>query len=393
VRGIAIKLGAFALVSLLSMGWLFLRIGEFGGAAGAFRNTYNLEAAFTDATGLVKGDEVRLAGVRIGKVGGLEVDRGKALVALRIDERHRVPKDSTFELRWKNLLGQRFIEIVPPSGAQPGGPAVAEKARIPTHQTREAADLSTLLNNTQPILARLDTASLNRVMATYASALHGREATLNQSIDDAAALLDTLASRADVMGQAVTDFATLLDGIAQHDAEVRRLLDSLGATSEVLSAKADQLGQAAGKAGDFTSTLSRILAANGTDIDRSLDLTKQLTEAAVRNKGSLERAFQTLPWTTAAMLRMTSNGDWIQSYTRAVGFVDAYASEPRIGPNYNDVGPDDPQGPEPVLGQPRVPLPPIPRTDAGVIAINPAPGTRDDSGLAALFAALYGGQG
>ncbi|MEY2566807.1 MAG: phospholipid/cholesterol/gamma-HCH transport system substrate-binding protein [Actinomycetota bacterium] len=390
MRATVIKLGLFALASVACLGWLFLRIGEYGGAAGAFRGTYPVRASFTDATGLVNGDDVRLAGVRIGKVSGLQAERGKALVSMKLDDRNRVPQGSTFELRWKNLLGQRFIEIVPPAGAAPGGPALHQHAQVPVSHTAEAADLSTLLNNTEPILARLDTASLNRVMATYAAAMQGREATLNGSIDDAAALVATLSQRADVIGQSVTDFATLLDGIASHDAQVRQLLDSLGSTSAVLSAKADQLGQAAGKAGQFTSTLSRILAANGTNIDKSLDLTKQLTEAAVRNKVSLEKAFQTLPWTTAAMLRMTSNGDWIQSYTRAVGVIDAYASEPRIGPDYNNVGPDDPQGPEPVLGQPRVPLPPIPRTDAGVIAINPEPGSSSSSGLDALFAPLMG---
>jgi phospholipid/cholesterol/gamma-HCH transport system substrate-binding protein len=393
VKSTVVKLGLFTAFSLLCLGWLFLRIGEFGGAAGAFRGTYPVQAAFTDATGLVKGDDVRLAGVRIGKVGGLRVDRGKALVSMKIDDRHDVPRGSSFELRWKNLLGQRFIENVPPAGAEPGGPALAEGATVPTRLTGEAADLSTLLNNTQPILARLDTASLNRMMATYAAAMQGREEKLNASIDDAAALVATLSRRADVIGQTVTDFATLLDGIAAHDTQVRQLLDSLGSTSSVLSAKADQLGSAAGKAGAFTSTLHRILAANGTTIDESLDLTKQLTEAAVRNKGQLEKAFQTLPWTTSAILRMTSNGDWIQSYTRAVGFIDAYASEPRIGPNYNDTGPDDTQGPEPLLGQPRVPLPPVPRTDAGVIAVNPEPGSSSESnGLAALFAAMTGGQ-
>ena len=393
MKSTAIKLGLFAVFSLLCMGWLFLRIGEFGGAAGAFRGTYPIKAAFTDATGLVKGDEVRLAGVRIGKVGGLEVDRGKALVSMKIDDRHPVPRGSKFELRWKNLLGQRFVDVVPPKGATPDGPALAKGAVVPTRLTGEAADLSTLLNNTQPILARLDTASLNRVMATYASALQGREAKLNASIDDAAALVSTLSTRAAVIGQSVTDFATLLDGIAAHDTQVRQLLDSLGATSTVLSAKADQLGAAAGKAGQFTSTLHRILAANGTTIDESLDLTKRLTEAAVRNKGQLEKAFQTLPWTTSAILRMTSNGDWIQSYTRAVGFVDAYASEPRLGADYNDTGPDDTRGPEPLLGQPRVPLPPIPRTDLGVIAVNPKPGSSSDGGMAALFAALMGSSG
>ena len=393
MKGTLVKLAVFFLFSAACMGWLFLRIGEFGGSAGAFRPTYKLTAAFSDATGLVKGDEVRLAGVRVGKVGSLKVQRGKAMAALNIDKRHPLPEGSRFELRWKNLLGQRFVQVVPPEGATPDAKAIPPDARLGADQTAAAADLSTLLNNTQPILAKLDTPTLNRVMATFATALQGREASLNQAITDSSRLIATLSQRADLIGNSITDFATLLDGIAGHDAEVRALLDSLAATSETLAARADDLGEAAGKTGVFTTTLAKILAANGTDIDVALAHAGTLAETAANNKESLSKALQTLPWATSAILRMTSNGDWIQSYTRAVGFIDAYASEPRIGPNYNDAGPDDPRGPDPLLGTPRVPLPPIGRHDAGVVAVNPEPGSekQSSSGLEFLLNPLLSG--
>lgn len=393
MKGTIVKLTVFFLFSAACMGWLFLRIGEFGGSAGAFRPTYKLTASFSDATGLVKGDEVRLAGVRIGKVGSLEVKRGKAVAKINVDTRHRLPDGSRFELRWKNLLGQRFVQVVPPDGATLDGPVIKPDAAIGADRTAAAADLSTLLNNTQPILAKLDTPTLNRVMATFASALQGREASLNQAIGDSSRLVSMLSQRADLIGNSITDFATLLDGIAGHDAEVRKLLDSLAATSETLAARADDLGEAAGKTGVFTTTLARILQANGTDVDTALAHAAKLAETAANNKESLSKALQTLPWATSAILRMTSNGDWIQSYTRAVGFIDAYASEPRVGPNYNDVGPDDPKGPDPLLGTPRVPLPPIGRHDAGIVAINPEPGAddqqRSSSGLEMLLNPLF----
>ena len=68
-------------------------------------------------------------------------------------------------------------------------------------------------------------------------------------------------------------------------------------------------------------------------------------------------------------------------------------------PNYNNIGPDDPHGGAPILGTPRAPVPPIPTTDAGIVAVNPPAGSgRDGSqpqpspGLGTLLAPLAGGK-
>ncbi len=53
MKATLVKLGVFVVFSAGCMGWLFLRIGEFGGSAGAFRPTYKLTESVTDATGLV----------------------------------------------------------------------------------------------------------------------------------------------------------------------------------------------------------------------------------------------------------------------------------------------------------------------------------------------------
>src|SRR4051812_37119165 len=98
MRGTLVKLGAFLAASLLCLGWLANQIGQVTGPAGAFHKTYAINAAFTDATGLVKGDEVRLAGVRVGKVSAMKVDAGKALVTMNVDKAYKLPASSHFEL-------------------------------------------------------------------------------------------------------------------------------------------------------------------------------------------------------------------------------------------------------------------------------------------------------
>lgn len=396
MRGTLIKLGAFLVVSLLCLGWLANQIGQLSGPAGAFHKTYDVKAEFTDATGLVKGDEVRLAGVRIGKVSSLSVDRGKALVAMNVDHAYKLPADSRFELHWKNLLGQRYVEAVPPDGATLAGRVLKGGTTLGPDRTGNAADLSELLNNTEPLLARLDTSHLNDLMTTVAEALHGREDELNTAIGNSAELVDTLSSRADVISQSISEYATLLDGIAGHDAQVRQLLDSLAGTSQTLAQRANDLGDAAGQTGQFTDAFAKVLAANEGYLDGVFGDTKTVLDAVVSDKAVLAKALQTLPWTTSAMIRATSSGDWINAYVRGAGVVDAYFSEPRVGPDYNNIGPDDPKGGQPILGSPRVPVPPIPSTDAGVVAVNPQPGSGSQSqsspGLGTLLAPLTGGR-
>ncbi|MBV8986513.1 MAG: MCE family protein [Acidimicrobiia bacterium] len=394
MRGTFIKLGAFLVASLLCLAWLGNQIGQLTGPAGVFHKTYSVKAQFTDATGLVKGDEVRLAGVRIGKVAGLSVDRGKALVAMSVDHAYKLPADSRFELHWKNLLGQRFVEAVPPDGATLAGAVLKGGTTVGPDRTSNAADLSELLNNTEPLLARLDTNHLNDLMTTVAAAMHGRENELNTAIGNSAQLVDTLSSRADVISKSISEYATLLDGIAGHDVQVRQLLDSLAGTSQTLAQRANDLGDAAGQTGQFSDALAKVLAANEGSLDGVFSDTKTVLDRIVSDKAVLAKALQTLPWTTSAMIRFTSSGDWVNAYVRGAGVIDAYFSEPRIGPDYNNIGPDDPKGGQPILGSPRVPVPPIPTADAGVVGVNPPPGSspqQSKAGLGTLLAPLMGG--
>src|SRR5207237_8716098 len=122
--GTFVKRVACLVASFLCLVWLGNQIGQLSGPAGAFHKTYGLKASFTDATGLVKGDEVRLAGVRVGKVSSLKVDRGKAVVSMSVDNAYKLPAATDFELHWKNLLGQRYVQAVPPDGATLAGPVL-----------------------------------------------------------------------------------------------------------------------------------------------------------------------------------------------------------------------------------------------------------------------------
>lgn len=398
-----IKLGVLTAAGMACLAVLAVQIGQLGGPAGAFADTYQVVAHFDDATGVTDGNEIRLAGVRVGKVGSVAVERGEAVVSMNIDERYRVPADSRFELRWKNLLGQRFIQVVPPPGATPSGPAVEEGAELTTARTRSAADLSMLLNNTEPLLSQLDVPRLNQVTATLAASFAGREAALGAGIDDARTLLTELNTRRDAIDRSLVNLDTLIGGIAERDTEIERFLTAFATTAETLAANAGQLGLTVEQLDVLVDVADQVLSATSGDLDAVIDQSVQVLDALAANADSLEEGVRTLPWATAAITRATGKGNWWQVYARGVGGATVFINEPVIGPDHNDVGVDDQTAPDALLGAPRFPLPPIAETPLGPVTVNPSPETRagdydenlgsgqGSSGLASLLSNLLGG--
>ena len=115
-RGLEFKVGAFVFVGLSMLAALVVQFGRLGEG---FKTYYPLTVRFTDASGLLKGSDVLLAGAKIGHVSGgprlVRVGQGVA-VPLRIYDYVKIPAGSKFEVGSSGLLGDRFVTVTMPPG-------------------------------------------------------------------------------------------------------------------------------------------------------------------------------------------------------------------------------------------------------------------------------------
>lgn len=106
------SVGVFVLVALLCVGYLTIQLGEldFWGA-----DSYPVKARFNSVSGLNVGNEVQIAGVSVGKVENIELekDRFVAIVTMGIDQDVTLSDDSMAAVKTSGLIGDKYISISP----------------------------------------------------------------------------------------------------------------------------------------------------------------------------------------------------------------------------------------------------------------------------------------
>src|SRR6266403_1741007 len=163
-RGLEFKVGAFVFVGLAMLAALVVQFGRLGEG---LKTYYGLTVRFSDASGLLKGSDVLLAGARIGKVSGgpRMVREGQGVdVPLKIYDYIKVPEGSKFTVGSSGLLGDRFVNVVMP----PGQPKAFLRPNTYINGSRETGidDLTreggALVNDLRGTVQKIDT-TVNRL--------------------------------------------------------------------------------------------------------------------------------------------------------------------------------------------------------------------------------------
>ncbi|PYK18533.1 MAG: hypothetical protein DME55_06395 [Verrucomicrobia bacterium] len=238
-RGLEFKVGAFVFVGLAMLGALIVQFGRLGEG---FKIYYPLTVRFSDASGLLKGSDVLLAGAKLGKVSGgpRMVREGQGVdVPLKIYDYIKVPEGSKFTVGSSGLLGDRFVNVVMPPG-QPKA-FLAPNTHISGARetgiddiTREGGALLTELRGTVQRLNQ-ETLSSENTQNLKASMEHLNQATsalaesskkLDGVIDEADSTMASAKKAADNLQNAIDDTRKVLRTATQGKGLVATLLNN-----------------------------------------------------------------------------------------------------------------------------------------------------------------------
>ncbi len=251
--GTAVKLGVFWLALLMFTVMIVVVFGQL-----RFDRTTGYSAVFTDASGLRAGQFVRASGVEVGKVARVTLIDGDArvLVDFNVDRSLPLDKATTASIRYLNLIGDRYLELTHGESGQrlaPGG-------TIPLEHTRPALDLDALIGGFRPLFEALDPNKVNSIAQSIITVFQGQGATINDILDQTAALTASLADRDKAIGEVITNLNTVLATTVRHQKEFDRTVDNLELLITGLKNRADPLAAAATHISAAAGTLAGLLA-------------------------------------------------------------------------------------------------------------------------------------
>jgi phospholipid/cholesterol/gamma-HCH transport system substrate-binding protein len=223
------KFLVFALVCLVLLVGLAVRIGNIS----LFSHRHALSAQLADVTGLASGDPVTIAGVPVGQVSGIGVQRGHALVSMSINNSVRIYRSSDIGVRWQNVIGEKEIEIFP--GKQ--GSVLPTAATLPLSHDVSDASVNAFLNSLGPLLSSINPKQANEFVENVSGALEGDTAEINQLIDNGAVVSDTVGALNTQVGQIIGNLNQVLTAIASRSGDLGSLVDNLQTVSASLASK------------------------------------------------------------------------------------------------------------------------------------------------------------
>jgi phospholipid/cholesterol/gamma-HCH transport system substrate-binding protein len=325
MKGLAaplIKLGIFTVATLMSVLVLGTLIQNtyFGG-------TEEYKARFVDASGLIAGSDVRIAGVRVGVVGSVElVDRDVAEVTFTLDETRRIPVGSIFAIKYQNLVGQRFLEVTRGNG--PMNAMLRPGTTVPESQTRPPLNLTVVFNGFKPLFQALSPDDVNQLSFEIVQVLQGQGSTVNSLLARTASLTQTIADRDAVIGSLITNLNTVLDTVNARDERLSGLIVSLQQLVSGLAADRVAIGSTLQPIADLTTTTAGLLAEARPPLRDDIVQLGQLSANLNANRGYVEEFLRLTPQKFNNFGRAGSYGSWFNFYLCAGGISLNYNGQP-----------------------------------------------------------------
>jgi phospholipid/cholesterol/gamma-HCH transport system substrate-binding protein len=306
----SIKLTVFAAVTVLLTGVLAATIGNVD-----FGNTSGYTAIFTDASGLQPGDDVRMRGVKIGQVDSLRVqDDRYAAVRFDVDSTRGLPAGVTVTIKYRNLIGQRYLALdAPPALSAPGG-ALRPGGVIPLERTRPALNLTELFNGFQPLFQALSPADVNKLSYEIIQVFQGEGDTVEDLLTSTASLTSTLADRDQVIGQVIDNLNTVIGAVSARSPELSQLIDTLQRLVSGLSEQRRPIGAAISSIAGLTRTTASLIDSARPDLHSDIDSLGRLAGTLNRNSPEVEKQIQQLAPKLDALTRTVSYGSWFNFY-------------------------------------------------------------------------------
>lgn len=299
-----LKFGVFVVVALVLLVALAVRVGNI--SLFTHRTTY--QAQLADVTGLQPNNAVKIAGVTVGQVTGISVQRGHALVTFSINNDVHLRSSTKSGLQQNNVLGQQFLYLYPGST----GKDIQSGYVIPLSQSLADPGVGQFLNALGPFLSAVNPAQANTFVQSVLAALQGNQDKVDQLINDSATVAQTVGSLDTQVGQVIDALNQVFTALAQKSSDVGSLLDNLQSVSQTFAAHNDLLDTVVTNLSKFTGQIAAVVQSNQGNLATTISDLQSVTSVVQDHEKSLSAGLSSLGAGFNPYTLISNYGQWFQ---------------------------------------------------------------------------------
>ncbi len=305
--GTATRVALFTAVCLVFVFALVTVFGQF-----RFDSRIGYSAVFTNVSGLKGGNFVRIAGVEVGKVTGMTLQKdGTVKVNFAVDKGLGLTEGTRAAVRYENLIGDRYLSLEDGPGAvrklQPG-------QTIPLSQTSPALDVDALIGGFRPLFRALDPDQVNALSGQLLRVFQGQGGTIASVLAQTSALTTTLAGRDELIGQVIDNLNTVLGTFAKRDNQFAEGLDKLSLLVQGLSDRRTDLANGLAYVNAAAGSVTELLTEARQPLKDTVVQTDRFAGQIEADHAYVDDLVKTLPDAYQILARQGLYGDYFGFY-------------------------------------------------------------------------------
>ncbi|MGJ6123196.1 MCE family protein [Mycolicibacterium sp. Y3] len=273
------------------------------------------QARFDEAGGLSSGNDVTLAGIKVGSVSDIKLDNGDALVTFTLAGKYGLGSETLAHIRTGSLLGERVLALEPAGNGRMHAMDV-----IPTSRTSSPYSLTDAVGELTSNTAATDTTSLNQSLDTLSATVDQIAPQLGPTFDGLSRLSKSLNGRNGSLGELLKSAGDVTGILAQRSDQVNTLILNANDLVGVLDTRRQAIVALLAQTAQVSRTLVGVVADNEAQLKPTLDRLNSVSAVLEKNRDNIAKALPGLAKYELTQGEAVSNGFYYSAYVPNLQF-------------------------------------------------------------------------
>jgi phospholipid/cholesterol/gamma-HCH transport system substrate-binding protein len=297
--------GAISLAAIAAMVLLAFRAQDLPVIGGG--DTYY--AAFSEAGGLKVNDEVRIAGVRVGKVQDIELAGDHVRVTFRVDTDSQFGTQTRAAIKVKTLLGAMFLALEPAGEGQ-----LPEEAEVPVERTTSPYDVVEAFQGLAETSERIDTDRLAESLTVLADLTRNTPEEFREALDGVSRLSANVAARDEQINSLLRNLGKVSEILDERDTDIIKLMRDSDVVFQAVVARREAVHNLLVSTSRLSKELTLLVRQSRADLKPALTHLENVVRVLNKNEDNLDNSLRLMVPFYRVFANTLGTGPWFDTY-------------------------------------------------------------------------------